>query len=140
MNVVVVSSRKVPHKYVRSIAGVLIQALLDNATEPEKPVRILLRRPITGAPAPAEGLIAEIAARLGAEYRWCYPDPRGGREGTYVRDAHMVNMADMVLAIFTPDTLMQGGTGHVVEKAIEKSVPVHAYEVDESGLRWVGDV
>lgn len=140
MNVVLVGSRKVPQEYAESIGRVLLRALRDNATEPEKPVRILLRKPRSDPPAPFEQSVAGIAAEIGLEVQWCKPDRRGGREGTYVRDAHMVQMADRVLAFFTPETLMSGGTGHVVEKAIDKAIPVHAFEIDENGLRWVGDV
>jgi hypothetical protein len=84
--------------------------------------------------------VAHLCDEHELEVQWCYPDPRGGREGTYVRDAHMASMADHVIAFFTPNTLMAGGTGHVVNKAIDKDIPVSAYEIDEDGLRWVGSV
>jgi hypothetical protein len=102
--------------------------------------RILLRSPINDPPNPLEENLARQAEDLGLEVVWCYPDRRGGREGTYVRDAHMAGMADLVLAFFLPGKVMTGGTGHVVEKALDKDIPIQAYELDESGLTWVGSV
>jgi hypothetical protein len=51
----------------------------------------------------------------------------------------MADMADTVVAFFSPESLMTGGTGHVVEKAIDKETPVYAFEISEEGLRWEGE-
>lgn len=142
MNVVLVGNAQVPRKYAEGLARSLLETLSSSVASGSKSVRILLRRPVSAPIGPFEASVAEIADDLGLSVRWCYPDPRGGREGTYVRDAHMVQMADVVFAFFTPEALKTGGTGteHVVQKAIDKEIPVHAYEIDEDGLRWVGSV
>ena len=135
MNVVIAGSTETPLTSIGKVLEILIQEMSRNNP---KPPRILLRRGLHSAISPFEAYVAELARLSGLEVQWCYPDRRGGREGTYVRDAHMVQMADHVIAFFTPETLMAGGTGHVVQKALDKEIPVSAYEVDEDGLRWVG--
>jgi hypothetical protein len=37
------------------------------------------------------------------------------------------------MAFFAAGEPMSGGTGHVVEAALAKMVPVHAWTIDESG-------
>lgn len=138
MNVAVVGSRSVPTGVARKVIETLLGTLQGHT---EEELRILLRHPLKRSPGPVEVIASDVANKLGITTQWCYPDERKkGRAGAYVRDAHMVQISDMVLALFTPTTLMSGGTGHVVEKAIDKEIPVHAYEVDEDGLRWVGNV
>ncbi len=124
-------------RFARDIVERLVAELCHNDDEH---VRILLRSPVGGPPAEFEALVAELAEGYGVPVQWCYPDRRGGREATYVRDAHMTAMADHVFAFFATETLMEGGTAHVVDKAIDKEIPVTAYEVDEDGLRWVGSL
>jgi hypothetical protein len=136
VNIVLAGSRAIPLVSVRLIVVKLLSELVSE----DPKLRILLRHPVSASPAAFETMTADIADSLSIPVQWCYPDPRGGREGTYVRDAHMTAMADHVFAFFTPDTLMEGGTGHVVDKAIDKEIPVTAYEVDETGLRWVGSM
>jgi hypothetical protein len=57
---------------------------------------------------------------------WVRPDPDGGREATFNRDVAYARMADLVLAFFDTDE-MTGGTGHVVEKAMDVNTPVYAF-------------
>lgn len=141
MNVCIVGSHSLPIPPLLEVMDKTLDALRSAAAvASSKPPQILLRHPREGVPGPFEALVSIAANARGYDVRWCYPDRRGGREGTYVRDAHMVGMADLVLAFFTPGSLMVGGTGHVVEKALDKDIPVQAYEIDESGLRWVGGV
>jgi len=138
MNVCIVGSHTLPISPLMGIVDKALDSLL--VVGDPKPPQILLRRPLKATPGAFEVLVSIAANARGYDVRWCYPDRRGGREGTYVRDVHMVGMADLVLAFFTPGSLMNGGTGHVVEKAIDKDIPVQAYEIDEKGLRWVGSV
>ena len=138
MNVCIVGSHTLPIPPLLEVMDKALDAL--RAAEGTKPPQILLRRPLHVAPNPFEIVMSIAAHARGYDVRWCYPDRRGGRAGTYVRDVHMVGMADLVLAFFTPGSLMNGGTGHVVQKAIDKDIPVQAYEIDEKGLRWVGSV
>jgi hypothetical protein len=137
MNIAVVASGTVQ----RSAAVPIVTALLDSVDK--KDVTLLLRHPLNGSAKPFE---AALAYRVLSRHRhaaivWCKPDLKHpGRAGTYVRDVHMVESADLVIAFFTPDSLMRGGTGHVVEKAWEQEKPVIAYELDGNHLRWVGSV
>lgn len=50
----------------------------------------------------------------------------------------MVSRADLVLAFFHPDLIMEGGTGHCVETAIDRGVPVYSFSISESSLTQVG--
>jgi hypothetical protein len=53
----------------------------------------------------------------------------------------MVEAADYVEAYFRQDTVMTGGTGHVVEAAIAKDRRVYAWFVDASGrVERVGEL
>jgi hypothetical protein len=84
------------------------------------------------------GLFERMFAQAATEHfwfnvDWYRPDPALGREGTYLRDVHMVRKSDLVLAFFE-GVEMTGGTGHVVEKAQDQGVPVYAYGFD--GTRW----
>lgn len=70
---------------------------------------------------------------------WYSPDP-GGRDQTYRRDYELVETADEVLALFDPARVMEGGTGHVVESALLRRIPVRAYVVHEDGqIERVGE-
>lgn len=101
---------------------------------------ILLRRPMYGAPGVFERLVRELIVQSGhLELRWCMPDHDGGRGATFLRDNEMVSNADLVLAFFDPQTVMRGGTAHVVETAIDRAVPVYSYTIDDEGLTRLGD-
>lgn len=63
---------------------------------------------------------------------WFSPDS-GGRDQTYRRDFELVESADEVLAVFHPDHVMSGGTGHVVEAALLRGIPVSAWVAHEDG-------
>ena len=63
---------------------------------------------------------------MGWGVAWFTPDP-GGRERVFFRDIEMVAKADVVICVFPEGDPMGGGTGHVVEKAQDKGVPVYAY-------------
>jgi hypothetical protein len=61
-------------------------------------------------------------------------------EKAFDRDFRMVHSADKVIAFFTEDAPMHGGTGHVVEVALRMEKPVEAYAISEAGeLRSVGE-
>jgi hypothetical protein len=51
----------------------------------------------------------------------------GGRDQVFHRDIEMVAKSDLVICVFSEADPMGGGTGHVVEKAIDRGVPVYAY-------------
>jgi nucleoside 2-deoxyribosyltransferase len=96
---------------------------------------ILMRRGINTMPGQAEFALASAATIMGWTVEWFQPEP-GGRDQVFHRDIDMVSKADVVLCVFDHDKPMDGGTGHVVEKAQDRGVPVYAYtaERDES---WI---
>jgi hypothetical protein len=101
---------------------------------------ILLRRPRN--PSIPAGTFELIAARIaqdrGLEVEWFEPEP-GGREQVYRRDFELVGAADRVEAFFSSNE-MNGGTGHVVEAALSKGIPVFAWCVAERGaLERIGE-
>jgi hypothetical protein len=99
---------------------------------------VLLRK---GRKTPAgdfESLTRYLCLNLHFDYEWCIPD-EGGREAVFLRDVEMVDRADAVVAYFAPDSVMEGGTGHVVDVAMMADRPVYAYAPAAPGLvTWVG--
>ena len=98
---------------------------------------ILLRRPRGNYPRPFEALVNAMASQMDFRVTWFKPS-LGGRSATFLRDVQMVMAADEVVCFFPPDHLMEGGTGHIVEKALDQEKPVRAYELSPAGLRWIG--
>src|SRR5258708_38781413 len=79
-----------------------------------------------------ERFVAEITEGLGRTVvrnrAWT------NKEGdVYKRDCEMVEQAISVLAFFAPDQEMEGGTGHVVQAALARNIPVEAYRMSETG-------
>ena len=58
---------------------------------------------------------------------------RGGREAVFRRDYEMMVDATGVLAFFSPEREMDGGTGHVVKAALDQGVSVEAYSERPDG-------
>ena len=130
MNLVVVASRNADP------AIAVPYALEEIAKLPEGSV-IFLRKP-TGKPARRFELALVVGATLlGVGVRWWEPGP-GGRKATFLRDVAMVGAADEVVAYFAEDAEMGGGTGHVVEKALDQNRPCRAYALVGGGLKWIG--
>jgi len=106
---------------------------------------ILLRRPRLNPPGIMELAISEMVAQdvladhhLSVE--WFEPAP-GDRSQTYQRDFEMVSVADRVVAYFDEGHIMEGGTGHVVEAALAREVPVEAWAISGDGRIWrVGEI
>ncbi len=98
---------------------------------------ILLRKPLHRAARPFEALTASLAGVLGLTVTLCIPEP-GGRAQVFLRDVSMVSASDEVVAFFPEDAEMSGGTGHVVEKALDQARPVRAYAVVKGELVLVG--
>jgi hypothetical protein len=109
----------------------VLRELDDTYTE------VLLRRPRGSWPSPFETLVSSLASAMGFTVTWFAPTT-GGRSATYLRDVQMVAAADQVFAFFPEGSEMTGGTGHVVEKALDQGRPVAAYAITDDGLRWVG--
>lgn len=74
----------------------------------------------------------------GVTYEWILPDPAGGREATYLRDVAMTRRADLVLCFFAT-THMEGGTEHVVEKALDVQTPVYSWGLEGDHFVRIGE-
>lgn len=79
-----------------------------------------------------EQFVAKLGPDLGRVITRFQP-PSNKREDVYRRDWRMVQNARQVLAMFAPDQEMEGGTGHVVQAALGKGIPVEAYRINEVG-------
>jgi hypothetical protein len=62
-----------------------------------------------------------------------YDNEGPSRGGAFVRDLALLNDADKVIALFAPDRVMEGGTAHIVNKALDERKEVEAYTVDDQG-------
>lgn len=94
---------------------------------------VLLRHPKTASRRPGgfERMVAKLAPILGVTVEWFRPE--GNEKGnTFNRDLDMVAHADRVVCFFTTDQ-MDGGTGHVVDAAMNKGVPVEGWWIDSDG-------
>jgi hypothetical protein len=104
------------------------------------PSTIVLRRGVRAPVANFERIVRTIAAEsTHLHVRWAMPDPDAGPGAAFLRDNEMVSSVDLVLAFFEPHHVMEGGTGHVVETAIDRNVPVYSFTIDEEALIRVGD-
>ncbi len=101
--------------------------------------RVWLRRGLKGTPGVFERMVAEWCRQYPhVEARWIIPDFDEGPGAVFNRDNAMVRDSDLVLAFFAPGRMMEGGTGHVVEAAIDQGVPVYSFELN-GGLKRVGE-
>lgn len=132
MNVAMAGSHDLPlSKAANGILKVLV-GLPPNT-------KLLLRRGKHTPPGPFERLVAQLCDSLAIEYEWRRPQ-EGGRSATYLRDVSMADAADGVIAFFHPERIMDGGTGHLVEKAMDAGRPVWAMTVGDEGLERVGEI
>jgi hypothetical protein len=115
----------------------LLEFLGDGTPDPTV---VLLRRGVQSSPGRFESLIAEWCRQFAhLEHRWCFPDPKDGRAQVFNRDAEMVRASDLVLAFFVDQ--LEGGTAHVVERAIDLGVPVYSFSLGDepSGVIRLGE-
>lgn len=89
---------------------------------------ILVREPLHSPLRPFEALVASLGNVLSLTVTSYQPEP-GGRAQVFLRDVEMVQDADEVVAFFPADAEMSGGTGHVVEKALDQKRRVRAYAI-----------
>jgi hypothetical protein len=121
-----------------SLDGNVATALLEKLIEYDAAVTtILLRKPTNKPLRPFEALTASLATALGMKVE-PYEPGSGGREATFARDVALVAASDSVVAVFPEGDEMNGGTGHVVEKALDQNRPVNAYVVIDGSLRLFG--
>ena len=131
--VVLAANRTIP---VNEIANHLIWELVQLPMDSV----VLLRGPKKGIEARFEFATALACAELRIPVEWWRPDGIG-REATYQRDVDMVKSAHRVVGYFDGDTPMEGGTGHVLERALAEEIPCNAWVWDrpEEALNWLGD-
>lgn len=131
MKIAMVGARALDLLVVAEHVAETLQGLPEGST-------VLLRRGRISAPGDFEVFTQALCLHLGINYQWCQPD-EGGREAVYLRDIEMVAQADRVVAYFAPGSEMDGGTGHVVEKAIDADRMVDAYVArPHRGVDWFG--
>lgn len=82
--------------------------------------------------------MSKLAQAFWISVLWFRPDPDTGPGATYRRDLDLVREADVVLAYFKT-TEMDGGTMHVVEKAIDIDRPVYSYGYTGKGFTRIGE-
>lgn len=93
---------------------------------------VLLRTPKNGPPGTFEQAVRIISQAMGFTVKW-YSPQAGGRDQTYLRDYDLVRGADEVWAFFDAETVMMGGTAHVVDAAQNTQTPVSAWSIDHAG-------
>lgn len=132
-NVCIAGSRALP------IDGDLIQILLDEITSLNGRgfEMILLRKPLYGEVRLFESVVTALARAFSLSVTYYEPEP-GGRAMIFYRDIDMVEDAQEIVAFFPEDGEMLGGTGHVVDTAINQSKPVRAYAVVNGSLVLIG--
>jgi hypothetical protein len=85
-----------------------------------------------------ERLVESVAARLNRSVIRFSPT-KGGRSAVFHRDYDLVDDATEVLAFFSTEREMDGGTGHVVKAALDRGVKVDAYTSRPDGtLAYLG--
>jgi hypothetical protein len=100
---------------------------------------VILRRGLKAKPGRFERMVAAWCKEMGhPEVYWALPDPSLGSAQVFTRDRDMVSGADIVLAFFSEGHVMEGGTGHVVEAAIDHNVPTYSFTLGES-IQRVGE-
>lgn len=143
MNVVIVASHDID--LTRAIASKVASYVIVLSDENER-VRerssgvtwddnnkISIRAPMDGgASSPVETMAANLAGEVCLDTYWVRP-LRRDRAANFDRDYSLVETADRVMAFFHKDRVMEGGTGHVVQAALVRGIPVEAWTHDESG-------
>lgn len=87
---------------------------------------------------PIERLVTIICESLGVPVVQ-YSPSSGGRAKVYLRDYALVRSSTSVFAVFSPDRVMDGGTGHIIKAALDEEIPVEAYTIDDDGsLMMIG--
>lgn len=102
-----------------------IEALPSNAT-------VVVRKARVAPIGLFEGVVVALAKQHDHMVWLCQPDGNG-RAAVYKRDYELVENIDRLEAYFAPDRVMEGGTGHLVESAMARNIPVYAWTVSERG-------
>lgn len=88
-----------------------------------------------------EGWLLKLHARKDVPTPWTLTVYKASKErgGAWKRDRSMVEGASRVIAFFDESNFMEGGTGHVVQCALEADVPVEAWAQTFHGLELVAE-
>lgn len=124
MNIVMVGARAFPVVQ----AGVALCDLL--ATLPRDAV-IFTR----GAERGVDAFVAEAASIMDFKVKRF---PAEGGASNFIRDVEMVKDADAVYAFFEADHIGEGGTQHVVDKALDQHKRTYCYTWNGGSLVLVG--
>jgi hypothetical protein len=100
--------------------------------DPDEPFGIRVPHGQEHPVTPVENLVEAVAERLGRRVIRFRPT-KGGRAAVYHRDYDLVTDASEVIAFFSTEREMDGGTGHVVKAALDREVPVEAYTSHPDG-------
>ena len=132
MRVVIAGSRQLP----RGQAPRLLVRFLANLPAD---ALILLRKGVHTRPGTFEQDVATLCDILALDYQWCLPYPTDtvpGRASVFLRDIDMISACDLALLFLaeTASVVADGGTRHLLDKAIDQNRPVYAYTVAEDGV------
>lgn len=134
MNIALAASRDVDPVWAVSAALVV----LNKANRPG--MTVLLRRPRSKEPNTFEVMVSAGAKSLGIPTEWFSPPEEvEGRASSFLRDIAMIERSDLLLAFFRPERAGDGGTAHLVDKAIDKDIPVWSYLVAPGQLTRFGE-
>lgn len=125
MNIVMVGARAFP--IIK--AGVVIAELLATFDKTRDTIHTR-----TGKTGP-DAFIAEAATIMGFTVRRWKGE---GGASNYIRDVDMVKEADVVYAFFDEDHIGEGGTQHVVDKALDQHKRTLTYIFNGRTLDLVG--
>ena len=117
---------------------VLPQAVLEFLMELPPRSMILLRKGVTTHPGRFEQMVAACCTDMWLAWEWVEPELNGDPGTVFNRDVAMVGRSDCVLAFFAEE-VMSGGTEHVVEKAIDQTVPVYSYGLRDGHFIRIGE-
>jgi hypothetical protein len=117
----------------------ILCSILSSMREDEVVAIRAPRSDATTLPAsPVERFIQELAPKLGHGVQMYAPSGKG-RAATFFRDYDLVDSSDGVYAFFAPEAEMEGGTGHVVQAALNRHKTVEAWTLDVHGhLVFIG--
>jgi hypothetical protein len=125
--IAIVGSRDLPPtvNVVTAIASIMLAA-------PELEPYGVRSSQLAGVSSGVEQAVVRLCLKLPRTIL-AFPSNGFGREGVYHRDYALVEAATRVIAFFTLDGFMTGGTGHVVKAAMDRGIPVEAYALTDDG-------
>lgn len=86
-----------------------------------------------------EEWVYDLCALTGTAWYVRIVNSTGAGGASYKRDRELVRGADRVIAFFDEEHFMEGGTGHVVQCALEADVPVETWAQTDDGLELVAE-